>query len=310
MTTPTKRPPKEFILESKPVRLVRAAIEGFREDEILTRAASLAFFTALSFAPLLVLLLYASALLRADGQLLVGELRGLIGPEAGASIDQILESSAERPDLGRISAWISIAVLIGSATGVFVELRNTLNHIWGAQPLPGKGWIVWVRTRVTSLAMLVSTGFLLVTSLVVTTAVHLIVPPDNPLGMLATHAASVFVLAAGFTALYRFVPAATVAFRDAVFGGLVTAALFTLGERGISIYIGTTGAGSTYGAAGSLVALLLWVYFSAVIVLFGAEITLAWAQTYGQGLRPRGSAERLPPQETLGSGAQPNTPAS
>jgi membrane protein len=264
-----------------------AAAKDFGRDEALTQAAALAFYAALSFAPLLILLLWVSSVLGPDAQaMLIEQIRALAGQGAGEAVADVIANAEQAPSLGSFSALVSLGALLFSATGVFAQLQKTLNHIWDVQPRPGGGVRQFVRTRLLSTAMLAAFGFLLVVSLVVSTALALVLSRLGPLVAAGSFMSSVVVFSLAFAAVYKVVPDCIVETRDAFIGGALTGVLFAVGKEAIGLYLGRSSVGSAYGAAGSLLVLLVWVYFSGVVVLFGAELTQAYAARFGGGIVP------------------------
>ena len=214
--------------------------------------------------------------------------------------------AATNPQGGTIATIISLITLLIGATAVFGELQATLNLIWEVRPAPINGvWAsIWalLRERIFSLALVLALAFLLLVSLVISAALAgaaaLFQGPEQALlSRVLEIAVSLLVLTFVFALLYKYVPDAEIGWRDVWLGGLITAVLFTLGKTAIGFYLGQASVGSAYGAAGSLVALLVWVYYSALIMFFGAEFTHAWATRHGE----------VTPQPHAISGAAPQT---
>lgn len=271
----------------KLVHVVKRTVSEFSDDEAMTRAAALAFYSALSFAPLLVLLLWTTSLLGPEAeQATLQQVQQLVGPQAGEAVSAIIENAEQRPSIGSFSAIFSIAALLFSATGVFAQLQETLNRIWDVEPKPGGGVRQFLRTRLLSTGMLAAVGFVLVVSLVVSTVISLLLSRLGPLVLAGSFITNTLVFSLAFAAVYKFVPDCVVRFRDAAIGGLITGLLFAIGKEGIAFYLGHGSIGSAYGAAGSLLVLLVWVYYSGLVVLFGAELTQVYASDYGGGIVP------------------------
>jgi len=265
--------------------LLRGTVARSLKDDLATRAAALAFFTMLSLSPLLVLLLYGITLLQFDAQdVLVEQVRVLLGATAGAAVQELVSAASADPTQGRLSALLSLGALLLMSTAVFVQLRYTLNHVWNVPSRPSRGARGWLRRRALSFAMLGVLGVLLIVSLVVTTVVHTVLHGDGPSGVIGTELASGAVLAVAFLLFYRLIPDAVVAWGDATVGGVATAVLFGVGKYAIAAWLGQSNVGSSYGAAGSLMVLLVWVYYSALILLVGAELTRSWSNTFGGGI--------------------------
>ncbi len=280
-------------MTSRILDVVKLAIDGFSRDETFTRAAALAFYGTLSFAPLLIILVWIASSIGDDAQLVVLEqLEQLAGAQARETADAVITSAETQPSLGSLSAIAGVVMAIFSATGVFAQLQRTLNRIWDVEPKPGKGVWMFVRTRVVSTAMFAALGVLLILSLVISTVVAFVFSHLGPLAPVGSFLSSTVVFAAAFTAVYKVVPDCTIRLRDAALGGAITAVLFALGKEAIGFYIGRGAVGSAYGAAGSLLVLLVWAYYSGIVVLFGAELTQVYAVHFGSGVEPARHARR------------------
>jgi membrane protein len=268
------------------------AIQDWWNDNCLRLAASLAYYTALSLAPLVLLIAGVVGLVLDRQEVanqLTAQLEGLMGPAGRELITSILTTAS--PQGGGLAAIIGLVTLFIGATAVFGELQATLNLIWEVQPAPTNGvWAgIWalLRERLFSLALVFALAFLLLVSLVISAALAgaaaLFQGPEQALlSRLLELAVSLLVLTFVFALLYMYVPDAEIGWRDVWLGGLITAVLFTLGKTAIGFYLGQASVGSAYGAAGSLVVLLVWVYYSALIMFFGAEFTHAWATRQGE----------------------------
>jgi len=272
------------------------ALQDWWNDNCLRLAASLAYYTALSLAPLVLLIVGVVGLVldrqHVSAQI-SAQLEGLIGPAGRELVTSIL--AATSPQGGTIATLIGLATLLIGATAVFGELQATLNLIWEVQPAPTGGvWAglwAWLRQRVFSLAIVLALAFLLLVSLVISAALASAAalfhgPEQALLSRLLDFAVSLLVLTFMFALLYKYVPDAEIGWRDVWLGGFITAVLFTLGKTAIGVYLGRASVGSAYGAAGSMVVLLVWVYYSALIMFFGAEFTHAWAARHG-GVTPQ-----------------------
>ncbi|MBX3444056.1 MAG: YihY/virulence factor BrkB family protein [Planctomyces sp.] len=277
--------------------LLRQTFAEWSEDKAPRLGAALAFYTALSIAPLLVLSLRIAAEVF-DEQAARGEIErqmtSMIGPEGGAAIQGMIES-ANRPDSGggTIATVLGIATLLFGASGVFAQLQDALNTIWEVQPKPGRG--VWgvIRDRFLSFAMVLGIAFLLLVSLILSAALSFIGSylqflPDSlqivsqALNLLASTA----IITLLFAMMFKLLPDVEMAWRDVWLGAAVTAVLFTLGKFGIGLYLGRSSMASAYGVAGSFVVLLVWVYYSAQILFFGAELTQVYANQHGSRIVP------------------------
>jgi membrane protein len=262
------------------------ALQDWWNDNCLRLAASLAYYTALSLAPLVLLIVGVVGLVldrQQVGAQLSLQLEGLIGPAGRELVTSIL--AATNPQGGTVATIIGLATLLIGATAVFGELQATLNLIWEVQPAPTNGvWAgIWalLRDRIFSLTLVLALAFLLLVSLVISAALAGATalfhgPEQAVLSRILEIVVSLLVLTFVFALLYKYVPDAEIGWRDVWLGGLITAVLFTLGKTAIGFYLGQASVGSAYGAAGSLIALLVWVYYSALIMFFGAEFTHAW----------------------------------
>lgn len=276
-------------------RVTLRAFQDWWADNCLRLAGSLAYYTALSLAPLVLLIVGAAGLVLDRQQIanqLIVQFEGLIGPAGRELVTSILTTTS--PEGGAIATMIGLITLLIGATAVFGELQATLNLIWEVQPASINGvWAeiwAWLRNRIFSLAIVLALAFLLLISLVISAALagatSLLHGPDQALfSRVLELAVSLLVLTFVFALLYKYVPDAQIGWRDVWLGGLITAALFTLGKTAIGFYLGQASVGSAYGAAGSMVVLLVWVYYSALIMFFGAEFTHVWA-TRHHGVTP------------------------
>jgi membrane protein len=270
------RPPSRSFL----VRLY----EEVDQDNLGLLAAALAFYTGLSVAPLLVLFLWIGGLLGSDvQQALVDEVQRLIGPEGGRAIELIIRNAEQRPDAGTLASFFSAAVLLFAAARVFNQLQLTMNLIWRVHVEPRRLlsrrmlW-EWVRKRLLSLAMVVSLGFLLLVSLVLSAALTYLsgavrgsFPRIELVWPLLETAASLVVSFLLFAGVFKFLPDVKVPWKDVWVGALITSLFFAIGKILIGQYLGRTSISSSYGAAGALIVFLLWVYYSALTMLLGAE---------------------------------------
>jgi membrane protein len=269
---------------------IRAALDWWG-DNCLRLAASLAYYTALSLAPLLLLIVGLTGMVLGREQVatqLAAQLEGLMGPAGRELVTSILTTTS--PQGGMWATVVGLVTLVIGATAVFGELQATMNLIWEVRPAPTDGvWTglwAWLKARVFSLAIVFALAFLLLVSLVVSAALAgataLFWGPEQALlSRLLEIAVSLLVLTLGFSLLFTYVPDAEIRWRDVWPGGVMTAVLFTVGKTAIGYYLGYASVGSAYGAAGSMVVLLVWVYYSALIVFFGAEFTHAWTTRQG-----------------------------
>ncbi len=251
-------------------------------DKAPRLGAALAFYSALSIGPLLILSIAMAGFLFGEDAMrgrLVKQMGGLIGKDGAVFIQMVL-ANAHQPKQGIIATSISVLVLLFSASGVFGELQDALNTIWKVQPHPRGTFMQFLHDRFLSFSMILGTGFLLLVSLSINTAIGFIgdnifiYMPNSALLLVALNAILSFVVTAAlFATIFKFLPDTQVAWRDVWQGAVITTLLFTLGKYLIGVYLGHSAINSSYGAAGSLIVFLVWIYYSAQILYFGAEFT-------------------------------------
>jgi membrane protein len=285
--------------------LLKEAFRDFSEDECPTRAAALSYYTVFALPPLLMLiLLVVSVFLDADQvqRLLTGQFRGLMGEEGARAVDAMLRN-VDRPDARKgLASILSVAGLLFGATGAFLQLQSALNRAWEVKPDPEQGGIrAMLLKRILSLGMILCVAFLLLVSLALSAAISAmgetlgnLLPGIGPvLQTVIDLSLSLMVITVLFSAIFRVLPDARIAWRDVWPGALVTAALFVIGKFAIGFYLGRSNPGEAFGAAGSLAIVLVWIYYSSMIVLFGAEFTEKWAVRFGSGIVPEKGAIRI-----------------
>jgi len=252
--------------------LPAALVQRFVEIDLMTHAASLSFYALISLAPLLVLLLWLTASLYPQAQqMLLEQISGVAGQGASTVADTVIRNAEDRPDVGSLAGIWSTLLLFVGATAVFARLQATLNLIFhsDAQKL---GIVAWLRKRIFSFGVVFALGFLLLVSAALTTALEIMFNGSPTLPVLGNITAlAVYSLA--FALMYHYLPDRRVRWRQAFFGGLITAGLFVLGRWGIGLYISEAAPGSAYGSMGTLVIVLVWMYYAAVVFFVGALIT-------------------------------------
>lgn len=275
------------------VRLKFVLIESLSswvDHRASSKGAALAFYTLFSMTPILVLAIvfagYVFGVEAAQGEI-VAQIQGLVGPN-GAQVIQALLASARDPDSGRVATLFASVLLLVGATSVFAELKDSLDEMWGIDKPSQSAFSVLLRTRLLSFGMVLVLAFLLLVSLVISATLNLL--EHHAYGILGSSAAvlstiSSFiafgVIACMFAVIYKTLPDAPLSWRDVWIGAVFTAGLFSLGKYAIGLYLGNSGVASSFGAAGSLIALLLWVYYSAQIFFLGAEFTRHYALWFG-----------------------------
>jgi membrane protein len=282
--------------------LVKQTASEWMEDKVPELGAALAFYTALSIAPLLVISLGIAAAVfgeeAARGHI-VGQMRSLVGGQ-GASAIQDMIANANKPGEGIFATTLSFIILLVGASGVFGQLQQSLNTIWKVQPKPGRGIIGMIRDRFLSFTMVLGIAFLLLVSLILDAALSTLagmvhIPDAIPLVGEAIHLTISFaVITVLFAMIYKYLPDVKIHWRDVWLGAVVTAVLFSIGKFAIGLYLGQSSMASSYGVAGSFVVLLVWVYYSAQVLFFGAEFTQVYANQYGSRIVPSENAELVP----------------
>ncbi len=287
--------------------VLKAAALDWWNDNALRLAASLSYYTALSIAPLLVIVVAIAGLVlgreAVTGQL-TAQMGDLMGEDGKQIVQTVLEHAAE-PKRGAIAGVLGVLTLILGATAVFGELQSAMNLIWEVKPKPTEGLVggiwAWLRQRVLSLSMVLVIAFLLLVSLVLSAALtgltarlHGGAQAQAVVAQVLNQLVSIPVLTLLFALLFKYLPDAEIRWRDVWIGALVSAILFTIGKYAIGLYLGHAGVGSAYGAAGSLVVLLVWVYYSSLLLFFGAEFTQAFANR-NRKVKPKDFAEEGPP---------------
>ena len=283
-------------------KTLRQTGSEFFEDKVPRLAAALAYYSIFSLAPLLLIAVSIVGIFFGDDAasgVLDDQLRASMGDTAAAAVQEMV-ANARKPADNLLASLMGLTVLVIGAGGVFGQLQDALNTVWGIAPRPGRGLRGIVRDRFLSFSMVLGIGFLLLTSLALSAFLQAAsdtvgrVLPLHPLfwGVLSA-VVSFAVISLLFAAIFKVLPDAEIAWRDVVEGALFTAALFTLGKFALGWYLGREATSSTYGSAGSLVLILLWVYFSAIILLLGAEFTQVYARLRGREIAPSKGAVRI-----------------
>lgn len=282
--------------------VLKETLKQAGEDKIPRLAAALSYYTVLSLSPLLVVAIAVAGLVfgqqAAQGQI-TQQLQQVFGPEAGDAL-QTLVAHANKPGAGVISTVVGAVVLLFGASGVFGELQDSLNTIWEVTPRPDRGIMGIIRDRFFSFTMVVGVAFLLLVSLVISAVLAALGTWfESALGLptwawhVVNFAASFVIIAGLFALLFKVVPDVKISWRDVRVGAAVTALLFTIGKYLIGLYVGKAGVASPYGAAGSLMVIVVWVYYSAHLLFFGAEFTQVYAHATGADVKPDNNAIAL-----------------
>ncbi len=279
---------------------------NFGRNSDLKFSAALSYYTIFSLAPMLILAISIGSILFGRDAIqghLFGQINGLVGNEASLQIQEMLTKiTLEKNSV--IATIIGVITFFIGATGVFGEIQSTINMIWGLKAKPKKSFIKYIVNRLLSFAMVVTIGFLLVVSMIASSLINVLNDKlDNVLNsttfviMLATNAVSLLIISLLFTLVFKFLPDSIVRWKDAFIGSLFTSALFLLGKYLIGLYLAHSASSSVYGAAGSLIILLLWIYYSSILLYFGAEFTKSYAIKYGNGIMPNRLSVRVEFQE-------------
>ncbi len=268
--------------------LIKDTVSGFLADDALSRGAAIAYFTIFSIAPLLIIVIAIASLVFGyeTAQLaIVGQFTGLIGQQSAEALQSMIQS-ANLQNSGAMATILGVGALLLTASGAFGEIQSSLNVIWKAKPRAGLSRLV--RARLAGLGLVLTLGFLMLVSLVISagltavgTYVDSLFPGAHALMMVATFVISLALLSVLFAAIFKLLPDQPIAWRDVAIGAFVTALLFTIGKTAIGLYIGSSQVASGFGAAGALIVLLVWIYYSSLIFLLGAEFTRAYAQLQG-----------------------------
>ena len=281
------------------LKLFKDTFREWREDGANRLAAALAYYTTFSLAPLLILIIAIAGLVggrEAAQTQTMAQVEDLLGAEGREFIEGMIES-ASQPETGLAATFIGAVTLLFGALGVFGELQNSLNTIWEVKPKPARNWMDALRRfvgrRLLSFTMVLGIGFLLLASLVISAAVSALGefignrwPMADIWLALLNFVISFIVITFLFAMIFKFLPEIKIAWKDVWLGAAVTSALFSLGKFLIGLYLGRSEVGNTFGAAGSMAILLIWIYYSAQILFFGAEFTQVYANRYGSKIVP------------------------
>jgi membrane protein len=295
--------------------LLKDTFREWREDGANRLAAALAYYTTFSLAPLLVLIIAIAGLVggrEAAQTQTMAQVQDLLGSDGREFVQGMIES-ASKPTTGLVATVIGAVTLLFGALGVFGELQNSLNTIWEVKPKPARNFLDGIRRfiikRLLSFTMVLGIGFLLLASLVISAALSALGEYIGNRWTLAdfwlqllNFLISFLVITLLFAMMFKFLPEIKIAWKDVWLGAAVTSALFTLGKFLIGLYLGRSEVGNTFGAAGSLAILLIWIYYSAQILFFGAEFTQVYANRYGSKIVPDRDIVKLTERERAEKG--------
>ncbi len=276
--------------------VIKNSFKGFVDDKVTKLSGSLAYATVFSMGPLFIVIISLCSIFfgreAVEGSI-YSQLKGFVGADTAIQLQEMIKS-ASIAGKGKLAAIIGgITLLIGS-TAVFAEIQDSINIIWGLKPKPKRGWLKFLQNRVLSFSVIISLGFLLLVSLSITTFIdgfgNRLMAKFPDVTVIVFYVFNILltlvIITSIFAVIFRVLPDAIIKWKDVFIGSVITALLFMAGKFGISIYISKSNIGSTYGTAGSLVILLVWVYYSSLILYFGAEFTKAYAVKYGAKIYP------------------------
>lgn len=280
--------------------IFKNTIKAFSEDNCVKLSASLSYYTIFSIAPLLIIIISLSSMVfgrEAVTGKLYGQISGLIGSDAAAQIQDIIANS-HHANKGVIGTVVGSVILILGATGIFTEIQDSINHIWSLRAKPKRGIVKLLINRLLSFSLIISLGFLLLVSLVASALMDLL--SDRLTRLLPESTVYIFyvlnvlvifaIISLLFAIIFKVLPDGKIKWKDSFVGASFTAILFIIGKAGIGYYLGSSKLGVTYGTAASVIIILLWVYYTSIILYFGAEFTKVYALEFGSGIVPNDTA--------------------
>ncbi len=276
--------------------VLKAAFTGFGDHKVTKLSGSLAYYTVFSMAPLLVVVISLCGIFLgreiAEGQV-YEQLEGFLGRESATSLQELIKN-AYLDGKSTFALIVGIITLLIGSTTIFGDIQDSINTIWGIKPKPKRGWVKMLQNRFLSFSVIISLGFVLLVSLAVTSLLDAFsgrlqarfADVSYYIFYVLNQAVTLAVISLIFGVIFKVLPDAIIKWKDVIAGAVVTAILFMIGKFAISLYIGQSDVGGTYGATGSLVVVLLWTYYSSIILYFGAEFTKAYAIAYGSEIYP------------------------
>ncbi|RZL17996.1 MAG: YihY/virulence factor BrkB family protein [Pedobacter sp.] len=284
--------------------LLVGSFKGFNEDRVMKLSAALAYYTLFSITPLIIIIISAAGLLYGEDMQvqakLFTEINKLVG-EKGALQIQELVANASLSGKSSFALITGIVLLVIGSTSIFIEIQDSINQIWRVKAIPKKGWKKLITNRLLSFSLIVSLGFLLLVSLVVNSIVlslgeriGRVIPEINSVMILVLNNVLTFtVVTAIFAIVFKVLPDVVLKWKTAIIGAIFTALLFTIGKYLIGVYIEKGDPGSAYGSAGSIIVILVWIYYTSIILYFGAEFTQVYAEKLNGGIEPSKYAVHL-----------------
>jgi membrane protein len=296
-------------------QLIKEAAAEWSHDRAPRLGAALAYYTVFSLVPFLVVVIALIGLVfgqEAAQSAILSQIAALVGDQTAAAIKDMLQR-ADQPSTGWWATGLAIVTLLFGASGVFGQLQDALNTVWGVEPKEGRAVWGFIKDRFLSFVAVLGTGFLLLVSLILSSALAAVgkwfsgvLPVPETVLHLLNLALSFVVIAGLFALIFKILPDAHITWRDVWIGAVLTAALFTIGKYALGLYLGKSNVASGYGAAGSLVLILLWVYYSAQILLYGAEFTQVYANRLGERIVPAPDAQVVNPHKAAAGQADEN----
>jgi membrane protein len=280
--------------------ILKEAYALFSDNKAMRMSAALAYYTVFSIAPMLIVIISLCDIFYGKEAIegsIYGQIQGFVGKDAALQIEQVIRNATTSNDITWASV-IGIVSLIFAATGVFAEIQDSINQIWRLKAKPKKGWLKLIINRVLSFSMVISLGFILLVSLIVNSVLDMVgAQLLKLLPQLAVYVVYIINLLITFITItllfaiiFKVLPDARIKWRDVIVGAVTTAVLFMLGKFGIGFYLGKSHVSNSYGAAGSMIIILLWVYYSSAILYFGAAFTRAYALHKGSNIYPNNYA--------------------
>ncbi|RYG52431.1 MAG: YihY/virulence factor BrkB family protein [Chitinophagaceae bacterium] len=277
-------------------QVLKDSFSGFDDDRVLKLSGALAYYTVFSMGPLLIVIIFLAGMFLGQEAVqgkIYEQLSGFMGQSTAAQLQEIIKNAAVS-DKGTMAATVGVITLLIGATSVFAEVQDSINGIWGLKPKPKRGWLKMLQNRFLSFSVIISLGFILLVSLGITAIIDGFSKglqarfPDVAVVIfyIFNQLLTLAIISMIFAVIYKVLPDAKIKIRDVIPGAILAAVLFMLGKFGVSLYISKTNVGSTYGTAGSLVIILLWCYFSAIVLYYGAEFTKAYALKFGEAIHP------------------------
>jgi membrane protein len=287
--------------------VLKKAGVSFIEDNGMKLSASLSYYTVFSLCPILIIIMSLAGVVFGKDAVqgrIYDQISGLVGSDAAIQVQEII-INIEKSQHGTVGAIAGAVLLIFGATGVFTEIQDSINYIWSVKAKPKKGWLKYLSNRAISFSLLVGIGFVLLVALVINALMDIL--NDRLEKILPSYSVYLFyflslllilvIISLLFTIIYKVLPDAVIAWKDAMVGAIFTTVLFLIGKFLIGYYLGNSNIGLTYGTAASIVIILVWVYYSSIILYFGAEFTRMYAIHIGKGIRPNETAVFIIKQE-------------